>query len=430
MRSLHAHGDVVLAGAAHLNHRLRGVESEEDQAFCRMLAERLAIPFVTDELDVRELARRDRRSIEDAARRARYAFLERSADAVSADVIVTGHTRDDQAETFLLRVLRGSGTRGLSGIQPRAGRIVRPLLGVTRAELRAVVEADQETFREDATNADVRVPRNRVRHEVIPMLRSRFSASIVDVLAREAELARRDEDFLRRQAIDLARAIVLCENDSEVRIAAGPLAAAHPALSSRVAQAILEKLSDGRPIGFEHVERLLELGRRCGDAALALPGQEALRAGAEIVLRPITGKARRGANSFAFSLSIPGEVQSGRWAIAARELGCASNGVWPAWTARGNEVGIAAGALALPLVVRNRRPGDRFRPLGAPGKRKLQDFLVDRKVPRTDRDALPLVVDARGRIVWVPGQAVAEEFKVSASSQSVILLRVRRLGGK
>lgn len=441
MRALHAQGEIVLAGAAHLNHRLRGAESDTDEAFCRTLAERVSVPFVSDGVDVAALARSEKRSIEDAARRARYAFLERTADALGADVIATGHTRDDQAETFLLRILRGAGTRGLAAIRPRIGRVVRPLLDVSREELRAFLETEGEPFREDATNADVQIARNRVRHEVIPLLRSRFSGAVVDALAREAELARRDEDFLRRQAIDLARSIVLSENDSELRIAAAPLAEAHRALSSRVAQAVLEKLSNGRAIGFEHVERFVDLAARTADSALAFPGQDAIRIGREIILRPrkagpnvgktgAEGKTFPGVNSFAFSLSIPGEVQSGAWAIAASEVGRASNGVWPTWIGRGNEVGIAGGVLALPLVVRNRRPGDRFRPLGAPGKRKLQDFLVDRKVPRADRDALPLVVDARGRIVWVPGQAVAEEFKVSASSQSVILLRVRRLGGK
>lgn len=430
MKTLHGAGDVVLAGAAHLNHRLRGEESDTDEAFCRALAERMSVPFVNDSVDVAALARRDSRSIEDAARRARYAFLERAADALGADVVATGHTRDDQAETFLLRMLRGAGTRGLGGIRPRTGRIVRPLLDVSREQLRAYLAAEGQTFREDASNADVRIARNRVRHELLPLLERRFSGAIVKVLAREAALAGRDEDFLQRQAIDLARSVVLSENDREVRIAAAPLAGAHPALASRVAQAALERLSGRRAIGFDHVARLLELARRSTDAAVALPGQEAVRVGAEVILHAAGGHDRAGVNSFAFSLSIPGEVQSGAWAIAALALDSASNGVWPSWAGRGNEVGIAAGIPELPLIVRNRRPGDRFRPLGAPGKRKLQDFLVDRKVPRADREALPLVVDALGRIVWVPGQAVAEEFKVSASSKSVILLRVRRLGGK
>ena len=426
MRELHDRGQVVLAGAAHLNHRLRP-ESDEDESFCRALAVSVGVPFVSDHADVAALARREKRSIEDAARRARYAFLDRAAETVGAELIATGHTRDDQAETFLLRILRGAGTRGLGGIRPRNGRVIRPLLDVTRDELRGYVAEAGAEFRDDASNTDVGIPRNRVRHELLPLVRARFSSAVVGILAREAELARRDEDFLQEQAIDLARRIVLSEHGSEIRIAAEALGAAHPALSSRVAAGLLQRLSAGRTVGFDHVDRLLELARRRSDAALALPGQDAVRIGSEIVLRSrVSGPAEM--NSFAFPLSIPGEVRSGRWVIGA--TGAALVAGPRSWSARGVEVGIEAARVALPLGVRNRRPGDRFRPLGAPGQRKLQDFLVDRKVPRAERDALPLVVDARDRIVWVPGQSVAEDFKVSHPSQAVILLRVRRLGGE
>jgi len=426
LHSLRATGVLVLAGSAHLNHQLRGRDSDEDEAFCRAVSAELGVPFLSEAADVATRAREEKRSIEDAARRARYAFLERAADTLGADVIATAHTREDQAETFLLRMLRGAGSRGLGGIRPRTGRVIRPLLGITRDELRAFLAESGVAFREDATNSDVRIPRNRIRHELLPLLESQFCRGIVDVLARAAELARRDEDFLTRQAIDLARRIVLSENDSETRLAAVPMAAAHPALGSRVALAALERYAGRRAIGSGHVERLLELAARTSDGALSLPGQDAVRMGHEIVLRPAK-RQRTAANPFAFPLSIPGEVRSGDWAIAAIELSQADR-QRPRWLGRGSEVGIAAGSLALPLVVRNRRPGDRLRPLGAPGRRKLQDFLVDRKVPRAHREALPLVVDGRGRIVWVPGHTVAEEFRVRDSSQAVILFTVRRLG--
>ena len=425
MRTLEQRGDVVLAGAAHLNHQLRSTESDDDESFCRDLTERLGVPFISERIDVTALARSEKRSIEDAARRARYAFFERAAVAVHADVIATGHTRDDQAETFLLRILRGAGTRGLGSIRPRRGRVIRPLLDVTRDDLRAFLAAAGEFFREDASNADVRIPRNRVRHELLPLLRTRFSPRMVEVLAREAELAQRDEDFLQQQAIDLARRIVLSENGSEIRLAAPALHAAHPALSSRVAQDVLERFSDGRAIALEHVTALLGLAGRASDGAIALPGQEAVRVGQEVVLRPAVRGRRTKVNSFVFPLSIPGEVRSGEWEIGAAEA--AGPVAARKWAAKGTEVGVQAAQVAFPLAVRNRRPGDRFRPIGAPGQRKLQDFLVDRKVPRVERDALPLVVDGRDRIVWVPGQAVAEEFKVSDPSRPVILFTVRRL---
>jgi tRNA(Ile)-lysidine synthase len=337
------------------------------------------------------------------------------------------HTKDDQAETFLLRLLRGAGPRGLAGIRPRRGRVIRPLLDVARADLRAYLDGLREPFREDVSNFDVSVPRNRVRHELLPLLASRFNPAIVDVLSRESVLASREEDYLQQQAAAL-EARVVTRRPSGVELDAAALLAAPSALGARVAFAAITQLAGRRPVGFEHVERLLDLAAGPQGRALSLPGQHALRAGAFVVLTPGRGPVRGESNSLALSLSIPGEVQSDGWAISA-ELSDPAERPIQYWRARGSEVGVAVEALRMPLAVRNRRPGDRFRPLGAPGARKLQDFLVDRKIARAERGTLPLVVDGLDRIVWVPGQSVAEDFRVTDPSQGVILLKVRRLGG-
>ena len=430
LRALQDEGVVDVAGAAHLNHQLRGADADADEAFCAALAGRIGVPFVSEKADVAALARAQKRSVEDAARTARYAFLARAADRLGAAVIAVAHTREDQAETFLLRLLRGAGTRGLASIQPRAGRVVRPLLEVERAALRAFLGQRGEPFREDATNADVSIPRNRVRHELIPFLRSHFSPGVVGVLAREAALARQDEEFLQAEAIKLAARIVLFEDDA-IRIDIAGLRDASPALSSRVVQAALQHQAGRKPIAFDHIERVLALAG--GGSAVSLPGQTAVRTGGSIVLsRRLVHRSpdREGGNSFAFPLSIPGEVELGpqRLAVGAERLPALS-GVAPKWAGRGTEVGIAEASVHLPLGVRSRRPGDRFTPLGGPGARKLQDFLVDRKVARDARDWVPLVVDGRDRIVWVVGQSVAEDFRVTDPSQGVILLKVRHLGG-
>jgi tRNA(Ile)-lysidine synthase len=433
LRELERDGALTIAGAAHLNHRLRGAEADEDEAFCAALAARLEVPFRAERTDVAALARAQKRSIEDAARSARHEFFARAAGDLDAGVIAVAHTKEDQAETFLLRLLRGSGTRGLAAIQPRAGRVVRPLLEIARQELRAYLRSRGQAFREDSSNANVTIPRNRIRHELIPYLESHFSPGITDVLAREAALARQDEEFLHAEAIKLAARIVL--TDVAVRIDAAGLSRASRALSSRVAQAALQRLAGSKPITFDHVERLLALVEGPGEGgAVSLPGQYAVRVGGTILLRAGRAPARRslgeGANSFAFSLSIPGEVELApqRLAVGAEPLSGPDDTArrQRKWAGRGDEVGIAAGALELPLAVRSRRPGDRFRPLGARGGRKLQDFLVDRKVARDERDLLPLVVDGRDRIVWVVGQAVAEDFRVTDPSQGVLLLKVRR----
>jgi tRNA(Ile)-lysidine synthase len=422
-------GDIVVAGAAHLHHGLRGADADADEAFCRALADRLNVRFVSEHADVASLAREQKRSIEDAARGARYAFLERAADQLGADAIATAHTRDDQAETFLLRLLRGAGTRGLGSIRPRVGRVIRPVLGVARAELRSYLESRGETFREDATNADVSIPRNRVRHELIPHIQSRFSQAAPEILARQAALARDDEDFLQRLAIERLDRIVLRENGLGADLDVVTLSATPRALASRVAYHVLTRYAGGRSVGSDHVDRLLalaDIGRQ--GASVSLPGQYAQRLDRIIALRAGRGVRREDSNSFAFSLSIPGEVQwqPDGWAIAAE---AATGAEGRRLAAKGPEVTVSVAALTLPLAIRSRRPGDRFHPLGAPGARKLQDFLVDRKVPRAERDCLPLVVDGRDRIVWVVGHSVGEDFRVIDPSAGVLLLKARRLGG-
>ena len=442
MRELEARGVLHVAGAAHLHHGLRGAEADADAVFCAALAARIGVPFVTERADVAVLARAQKRSVEDAARRARAAFFDRAATSLDAARVAVAHTKDDQAETFLLRLLRGAGTRGLGGIRPRAGQMIRPLIDIERAALRAYLTARGEAWREDATNRDLVIPRNRVRHELIPYLGSHFSPGVTAVLAREAALAQQDEDFLHDQAIELARRIVLTDERGTTQLDAAGLAGAPRALSSRVVQRVLEQGIEPSghvttpSISYDHIEQVLALaGAAAG--AVSLPGQTAVRIGGRIELRK-GGPARRSAKRmggpagtvFAVSLSIPGEVElaASRLAVAAERLD-ADLARPRKWEARGAEVGVAAGLLELPLAVRSRRPGDRFQPLGAPGPRKLQDFFVDRKVAREERDRVPLVVDGRDRIVWVVGQSVAEDFRVTDPSRGVILLKVRYLGG-
>lgn len=423
LQTLERRGHLVVAGVAHFNHQLRGAEADADERFCRDLAASLDVPIVAGRGDVRALAEQSGKSLEDAARVARYAFLNDAAVAVDAQAIAVGHSLDDQAETFLLRLIRGAGPAGLAGVRPRTGRVIRPLLDVSRAELRAYAVEHGLQFRVDSSNADCGIPRNRVRLELLPHLQQ-FSPAIAETLAREAALARQDDEFLERLAIESGGLIVLQE-DNGIALDAPALAALHPALASRVARTALQAAAPGRFIGFQHIDDLLDLAGRAEGTAVALPGLVAVRRGARIVLG--SGQPASDVNSFSVPLSIPGEVEAAGWKVSADR---SAGGSLQPLVARGDAVVVAAEPLRCPLTVRSRRPGDRFRPLGMGGRgRKLQDFLVDRKVARADRDALPLVVDRDDRIIWVVGQSVAEDFRVTAPEKGVILLKARRLGG-
>jgi tRNA(Ile)-lysidine synthase len=276
---------------------------------------------------------------------------------------------------------------------------------------------------------------------LIPFLEARFSPRITGVLAREAGIARDDEECLQRQAIDLADSIVLSVRPGEhgevgkVEIDARALGALHPALGARVARLALEKCAAGRFVNFDHTHRLLELASRgTGRGTVSLPGQRAVRQGDRLVLSRTQFSPF--SNSFRVSLSIPGEVvlEAQGWAVSAGVQTERTTGIAGAdrpCTFERLSVAVASAPLELPLGIRSRSRGDRFKPLGMGGRsKKLQDYLVDRKIERELRDSLPLVVDARDRIVWVVGEAVDEDFRVTGPSQAVIFLKARRLGGQ
>ena len=424
---------VALAGVAHFNHRLRPPASDEDERFCRDLATRFGLPFVVESADVAKMARSERISVEHAGHRVRHAFFGRAAGRFGACRVALGHTLDDQAETYLLRLLRGAGAAGFSAIRPRVGPVVRPLLRVSRAELRAYLASKQASFREDASNLDRRVPRNRIRHDLIPSLRA-YSPRVVEVLAREAEIARADEEWLARAANELGASLVQSTKGG-VEVDAAGLAALHPALGRRVARDALVRVS-GCAVGFDHIERLRRLAE---DAPPRVDFPRCRAERLEDVIR-LTARAGRGAvarvEPFAYRLEVPGEVSVPEAGVTISAEPAGPELFQPLTISRPRTAGqhaterVVAVAAAGPFAVRNWQPGDRFRPLGLQGHRKkLQDLFVDRKVSRAERARIPLVLDTQDRIVWVVGQGVSEDFRVTRGAASVLVLKVRPVGG-
>jgi tRNA(Ile)-lysidine synthase len=429
MHDLVTAGDlpVVLAGLVHLNHGLRGAESDRDEAFVRALGDRLGLVVDIGRADVGALARAAKRSIEAVARDARDTFFVEAASRLGATVVATAHTADDQAETVLLRLLRGAGARGVGGIRPRRGILIRPLLGVRRDALRAYLVARGGSWCEDSSNDDRTVPRNAVRHDLLPVI-ERLAPGGVAALARFAGLARDDEAALEGAAIEVARKIVLSNGD-EIRLARRLLAAVPAALARRVVRRALEGVNP-RAIAATQIDAIRQLA--VADTSIGhldLSGTTVDIAGEDLVLRRAAGARRRkggGEHGAAFDLALetPGavDVQAAGVRVVAECSAVGDSSTLP--NGRGPAAAVQRAALQGVLRVRNRRPGDSFRPLGAPGRRKVQDVFVDRKVPRVERDRVPIVVDQSGRIVWVAGYAMAEEFRVTRPESGVVLLKI------
>ena len=437
-------GELRLAGLVHFNHQLRPA-ADADERFVVAAAAALDRPIFSDREDVAARARRERRSLEDAARAARYACFERARVESAADVVALGHTRDDQAETFLLRLVRGAGVRGLAGIYPRNERVIRPLLECRRQELREWLADRGTAFVDDETNTDVSIPRNRVRAELLPLLVSRFNPSIVDALADEADLARDAWEVIETAADQIAAQVVKVTVTGRV-IDLHALAGTTAALKRVVLWRAMRDTAGARPVDFDHVAAATCLLDADGPTRMDAPGQRLERIGESLVLtgRPSGVKGRVNlsrptdpgipANLFWYPLSIPGEVQlhEAECAVSA-EAGAGPPDIAGGAISGNGRVAIVREDLCRgTLAVRNRRRGDRFRPVGLNGRKKLQDFFVDRKVRVADRDRVPLVVDERDRIVWVAGYRIDEAFRVTEPGQAVLILRLRdaRPGGE
>jgi tRNA(Ile)-lysidine synthase len=282
-----------------------------------------------------------------------------------------------------------------------------------------MLQAGGETWRDDASNADVSVPRNRVRHEVLPYLQRHFNPSIRQALARVAATVRPDEQALDRDAVAAAASLLERHPEGRVQIDAGRLLALPRPLATRVVVHALTAVAPAMP-SRDAVTAVMAVASG-HPAAADLSAVRVEHFSGNVVL--VRRRSLREPSPFRFELPVPGRVVGPGWTIEAALAGGPQGP--PLSDVEGAH--IDAATLALPLVVRSRRPGDRLRPLGLGGRKKLQDVLVDRKVNRRERDGVAVVTDAAERIVWVAGHVLSEEFRVTARTTSVIILKFRRV---
>lgn len=409
--------------AAYFDHGLRGADAarREHDAVAALAAD-VGVPLRIGAGHVRQLAREQRLPLEDAARRARYQFLASIAAEEGCDVVATGHTLDDQAETVLLHLVRGSGLAGLAAMAARSPwpfgpgpDLARPLLGLRRSDTAAYCRASGIALAEDESNASPSFTRNRVRHELLPLLRT-LNPRIEQALAQLATSVQGDLALLEEMA---AAALPSDTARGELRIARERLRRLPPALRLHAARlAAARVLPPGAGLRAAHIRAVSEAADLPAGAVLELPAGVRLYADHDAVVLSPRG-APEPVPAEPVPLAVPGvtDVAGWRFETAVTE---------PSATPAGAVV-VDADAVGPWLAVRRRRPGDRFQPLGMAEDKKLQDFLVDAKIPRRERDALPLVVCERG-IVWVTGVRLAAWARPSGRSQRTLMIRATRTG--
>lgn len=400
LQALHEEGKVGGLFAAHLNHGIRGTYAERDQTFCETLCRELGIPLQTETCDAPAYAKQAGKTLEEAARELRYAFLERARIACGASVIATAHHADDQAETVLLHLLRGSGTGGLGGMKPRNGRIVRPLLQRTHAEILAYLAEQNAGYCEDETNAENTAARNRIRNELLPVLAS-YNPAISEALCRTAALCAEDDALLERLADEAEESIQQDGGLNREKLFALPLA-----LKSRVVRKRIFAL-DGA-VSESDIRRVLALPDAKTGTAIELSGGYRAWTNATALF---LGRYPETLD-YCVAFVPEGETITPRGVLHSERV--------TSWRkpVDGNEAFLALDTLPDSLVVRSRMAGDRFYPLGAPGERLLSDVLIDRKIPKEERDC-PLLC-AGDKVFYAAGLGISELVKIRPDTREIL----------
>jgi tRNA(Ile)-lysidine synthase len=440
----------IVLSVVHLNHQLRGRASDADEKFVAGLAAARGLAFHLERAKVASEAKRTRTNVEEMARRFRYEFFERLVKESRVDRIAVAHTADDQAETVLAHILRGTGLAGLGGIHPAVNHSVRPLLDVRRAELRRYLKERKQRWREDSTNRDVTRLRARIRKTLLPLLEKKFQPAVVKHLSALAELAREDEAFLNAMAEQSAAALA-AESGTGVRISANDLlrpwkesklaaagrageerdlSDAARALSKRLIRKIVERVKR-RPgqLNAQHVDSVLELARhgRSG-SVLQLPGGvEVERDLDDLLVRPQAGATSVTAGNEAgrtFEYAVKLDERGA--CVAVVELGCVFRLRVIDWPPKRRETIEGAAVLDRkrllePLVLRSWRPGDAFCPAGHQRPHKLKRLFLERRISRRERMAWP-VLTSGGVIAWARGFPVAADFAPDAHTQAGIVI--------
>ncbi len=423
---------------AHLNHGIRGQDAEQDAAFVQAAADHLSVPCTIETRDVAALAKQYGLGLEEAGRQERYAFLGRVCLQTGAKVVAVGHHADDNAETILHRILRGTGLRGLAGI-PRSRqlgedtevRVIRPLLRFSRQALVDYLADVGIAYREDPSNLSNEPMRNRLRSTIFPLLRAEVNPQVHDALNRLGEQAQWLQEFLRETVHRTFETLIISRTDQVLTLNADALVR-----KSRIVQTELVRLAyrsfglGEQDLAFTHLVSVLDLvadpasgkqtvmpggmiiEKRYGQLSFSLPSEEPRETIAPEVMVQLPGHTllpiRRLEIECAVETARPDQIPGLRRAGAKMEERVDFDLVHP------------------PLVVRGRRRGDRFFPLGAPGSKKLSEFLIAAKVNPVDRERVAILCDHLGPI-WVIGHRIDDRVKLTALTRRILHLRARPL---
>jgi len=402
--------------AVYVNHNLRPGETPAETAFCRTLCAGLGIAFMQRSVDVASFRTARRMNLQEAARELRYQAFQDAAHEVRADRIALAHTADDQAETFIMRLSRGAGPAGLSGIPVRRGNIIRPLIEVPRHEIEGFLKERGIVPVTDSSNLKEDYFRNRVRMSVIPLLK-RSNPNLLQSICHTMTILQEEERYFEVLVTKTLMKLISRKTGTRIELFLAPLESMDKVILRRVLRRAIRETEGLRGFGFGHIEDIIRLIRQ-GTAGGRLMLPRGVRVIREYALLVITSEEPiRIAEHL---LAVPGETVI----VGAGLVITASLVQRPEQTGDGRStIVLDADRVKLPLVVRPRRAGDAFRPLGFGRTKKVQDLFVDLKVPRDERDSIPLVTSGDD-IIWVAGLRADDRFKVTEQTKKFLKLGI------
>ena len=425
-------------GVAHLNHGLRRNAADRDAEFVAQLADRNGLPAYIRKEDIYQHRRRMSVSLEEAARMIRYDYLLQVADTHGYHKIALGHHADDNAESVLMYIIRGSGLSGISGIAPVRGRFIRPLIRLTKSEILDYLTVKGVDFVLDHSNDDMTYDRNRIRHHLLPMLRRDFNPNISGALNRLAEISRDEERWLRDELLSLINQCRIETTTDGVRLSAHILSNLNVAAARRIVRKAIDEIKgDTRRINFKHINAVICLAQpKMTASSIDLPDRiRVYRQGGVLTIckEPVPLRQQHPAKNLfpevVYRYSIP-QPDADSVVITIKEMALKlsfstlSITQVPNIRSAGQTLAFFdMNRLSFPLTLRNIRSGDRFRPLGASGRQKVKKFFIDHKVPRLQRSGCPILISQQNT-VWLIGHRIDEFAKIRSSTRRVLKVEV------
>lgn len=407
---------------AHVNHKLRGKESDKDQEFVRKLVSDLNLKLYTKSFQVKKEAQRLKLSVEECARKIRYDYLNKMADRLKAQKIALGHNFNDQAETILLRLIRGSGSLGLSGIPPIKDRIIRPLIEIKREEIETFLKKKKIPFRIDSSNLRTDYLRNKVRLRLLPILKKGYNPKIEEVLNRTASILRAEEIFISQKALKAYPKVILREQNEKIILDLKRFSRYDDSIKRFMIRNCVKKLKgDLKELTFDKVESLLNLIHK-GKSGKSVDLLDDIYGD---ITKDYISIYKKKTKEFNYTLSLPGKRELKKLKVSIDSEILFSQSKRNIKNKDNLTAFLDMNRLKPPLRLRNRKNGDRFKPLGMKGTKSVADYLVDLKVPRCDRDEVMLLT-SRNNIAWLVGYRISEDFKVTTKTKKVIKIKIEK----